>query len=96
MAPRSEPQISAPRSASRSVAPTSEPRFVAPRYQPRQYYLGCPVVHGQAPRSQDLWRRDVLPRSELWRRLLGSKDEFMSLKGLNVNLFQKKGQSVKN
>jgi len=28
----------------------------------RERHLGCPAVHGQAPRSQDLWRRDVLPR----------------------------------
>jgi len=96
MAPRSAPQISTPRSAPRSVAPTSEPRSVAPRYQPRQCHLGCPAVHGQTPQSQDLWRRDVLPQShELWRRPPGSKDEFMSYKGLNINLFQKKSENVK-
>ena len=54
MAPRSEPQI---------LALSSEPRSVAPRYWPHQRHLGCPNVHGQARRSQDLWRRDVLPRS---------------------------------
>ena len=65
MAPRSEPQI---------LAPSSEPRSVAPRYRPRQRHLGCPDVHGQTPRSQDLWRRDVLPRSyESWRRPQGPK-----------------------
>ena len=55
--------LTAPRSASRSVAPSSEPCILAPRYRPRQRHLGCPSVHGQVPpRSQDLWRRDVLRR----------------------------------
>ena len=51
------------------------------RYRSRKRHIGCPAVQGQAPRNQDLWRRDVLSRShEFWRRLIGSKDEFMSLR----------------
>ena len=80
----------------RSMAPSSAPRSVATRYRPRQPHLGCHVVHDQTPRSQDLWRRDVLFRShEFWRRPSGSKDEFMLFKGLNINFFKKKGPNVK-
>jgi hypothetical protein len=97
MALRSEPQILAPSSAPRSVAPTSESRSMAPRFQPRQRHLGCPAVHGQAPRRQDLWHRDVLPRShDFWRRPPWSKDQFTSPRAPNVNFLQKKGQIVKN
>ena len=63
MAPSSEPRSTAPRSEPQILALSSEPRSVAPRYWPHQRHLGCPNVHGQARRSQDLWRRDVLPRS---------------------------------
>ena len=53
-------------------------------------------MHGQAPWSQDLWHRDMLPRRhESWRRPSGSKDEFTSPMGPNVNFLQKKGKIVK-
>jgi hypothetical protein len=81
----------APRSAPRSTASRSAPRSVAPRYRPRQHHLGCPVVHGQTPRSQDLWRRDVLPRShESWCRTPGTKDQFTSPKEPNINFLKKR------
>ena len=84
----SEPQI---------LAPSSEPRSVAPRYRSRQRHLGFPIVHGQAPRRQDLWRQDVLPRRhDSWRRPTGSKDEFKSFRRPNVNFLQnKKDEMVK-
>ena len=79
-----------PRSAPESVAPRSAPCIMAPRY--RTGHVGFSSVHGQLPRRQDLWRRDVLPRRQnSWRRPPGSKDEFKSLKGPNVNFIQKKG-----
>jgi len=53
-------------------------------------------MNDQAPQSQDLWYRDVLPRShKFWRRLLRSKDQFTLFKELNVNLFKKNSQIVK-
>ena len=86
MAPGSTPRSVALSSAPRSVAPSSAPCVLAPRYRPRERHLGCSAVHGQAPRRQDLWRRDVLPRHhESWRRPPGSKDEFKSSRGPNVN-----------
>lgn len=54
------------------------------------------VVNGQAPRRQDLRRRDVLPRHhESWRQPPGSKNEFKSSRGTNVNFLQNKGQIIK-
>ena len=89
------PCASGSSSAPRSVAPSSTPCVLAPRYQPRERHLGCSTVHGQAPRRQDLWHRDVLHRRhESWRRPPGSKDEFKSLREPNVN-FIKKNQIVK-
>ena len=71
-------------------------KIMAPRYRPHQRHLGCPAVHGQAPRSQDLWRRDVLPQShESWRQPPGSKDKFTSSRGPNVKFLQKRDQIVK-
>ena len=53
-------------------------------------------MHGQTLRSQDLWCRDVLPQSrEFWRRPPRSKDEFMSHKEPNINLFEKKDKKIK-
>ena len=97
MAPSSETRSTAPRSEPQILAPSSEPRSVAPRYRPRQRHLGWPAVHGQAPRSQDLWRRDVLPRShESWRRPPWFKVEFTSPRRPNENFLHKKDQIAKN
>ena len=90
------PWVLNPCSAPESMAPSSAPRSVALRYRPRKRHLGWPAVLSQAPRRQDLWRRDVLPRRhESWRRPPGSKDEFKSPRGPNVNFLQKKGRNYK-
>ena len=69
-----------PRSAPESVAPRSAPCIMAPRYRPRRIFFCAQsgtsashdffYVHGQVPRRQDLWHRDMLPRcQDSWRRL---------------------------
>jgi hypothetical protein len=81
--PSLAPWILAPRSAPRPMAPTLAPGSVAPTYLPRQRYLDAPF-----------WLARHLGAGQR-RRPLGSKDQFMSPRGLNVNFLQKRAKIQK-